>query len=194
MICGIRGTLEALGNDWAVINVNGISFRVFAPTSTLSMMGSIGSDTRLHTHLHMKEDGIALYGFASADELSLFQTITSVSGVGPRLALAMLSVMNVEQLSTAIAGGNAELLTHVPGIGKKVAARLTLELKDKISPGLTAFPPPSVAQENADVLAVLTALGYSAAEASHAIADLSPSAGLTLEDKVKLALQYFGAK
>ncbi len=194
MIASLHGKLELLGSDWAIINVGGLGFRVYMPTSTLSTLGVTGRDVKLHTHLHVREDSLTLYGFASSEELDLFQTLMSVSGVGPRLALAMLSAMSVEQLATAIATGSTDLLMAIPGIGKKTASRLILELKDKVGAGLIAAPAAQIAQENADVLTALTSLGYSVYEASRAVATLPPSSDLSLEEKIKLALQYFGSK
>ena len=117
-----------------------------------------------------------------------------VSGLGPKLALAMLSALNMEQISMAIATGSTEMLTTVPGIGKKMANRLILELKEKIGAAWIAAPAAQAAQENTDVLAALTSLGYSVSEATRAVASLPPSSDLSLEEKVKLALQYFGGK
>ena len=194
MIAGLRGTLESLGNDGAIINVNGIGFQVYMPTSTLSKLGAIGKEVKLHTHLHLREDEATLYGFASADELRLFQTLISVSGLGPKLALAMLSAMNMEQLTMAIATGSADLLTVIPGIGKKMAHRLILELKDKVGAGWITAPAVQLAEENAEVLTALTSLGYSVGEASRAVATLPASSDLSLEEKIKLALGYFGGK
>lgn len=193
MIASLQGKLESLGTNWAIINVNGIGFQVYLPTSTLSTLGSLGREVRLHTNLVLREDSVTLYGFGSAEELSLFQTLLTVSGVGPKLALAMLSAMSVEQVSMAIATGSVELLRTVPGIGKKTAERLILELKDKIGAGfITTLTP--LAQENADVLAALTSLGYSVSEASRAVASLPSASDLSLEEKVKRALQFFGGK
>jgi len=135
MISSLHGKLESLGSDWAIVNVNGIGFQVYTPTSTLSTLGTAGDDVKLYTHLHLREDNVTLYGFGSTEELWLFETLIGVSGLGPRLALAMLSAMSVDQLTMAIATGSTELLTTVPGIGKKVADRLILELKDKIGAG-----------------------------------------------------------
>ena len=193
MIASLHGILELLGSDWAIINVNGIGFQVYLPTSTLSTLGAIGKEVHLHTYLVMREDSVTLYGFTLPGELELFQTLIGVSGLGPRLALALLSAMNVEQASMAIATGSIDMLTMIPGIGKKMANRLVLELKDKIGAGLLAIPAAQLVQENTDVLAALTSLGYSVSEASHAVATL-PSSDLNLEEKVKLALQYFGSK
>lgn len=194
MIASLHGTLESLGSDWVIINVSGIGFQVYMPTSTLSAMGTIGKEVQLYTHLHLKEDSATLYGFGSADELRLFQTLIGVSGLGPKLALAMLSAMRIEELTMAIATGSVDLLTMIPGIGKKVASRLILELKEKIGAGWITTPLVQLAQENTEVLAALISLGYSTSEATRAVATLPLSSELSLEDKVKLALQYFGGK
>ena len=186
--------VESLGSDWAIINVNGIGLQAYMPTSTMSTLGAIGKEVHLNTHLVMREDSISLYGFTSTEELELFQTLIGVSGLGPRLALAVLSAMSAEQVTMAIATGNVDMLTVIPGIGKKMAERLVLELKDKIGAGLLATPAAQLAQENTDVLAALTSLGYSVFEASRAVATLPASSKLSLEEKVKLALQYFGGK
>ena len=192
MIASLQGVVESLGGDYAIINVGGVGFRVSMPTSVLSSLGRVGDEVRIYTHLRVTDDDISLYGFGSADELTLFETLTSVSGLGPRLALAMLSALTVEQMTMAIATGSTDLLTTVPGIGKKMAGRLVLELKDKIGAGLIATPAAQVAQENTDVLAALTSLGYSVSEASRAVATLPAASDLSVEERVKLALQYFG--
>ena len=194
MIASLHGRLEALGSDWAIIDVGGVGFQVYMPTSTLSTLGAIGKEVKLHTHFHLREDNATLYGFTSAAELGLFQTLISVSGLGPKLALAMLSALDVEKLTMAIATGSTDLLTVVPGVGKKLANRLILELKEKIGAGWITTPAAQLAQENSDVIAALTSLGYSVAEASRAVATLPPSSDLSLEEKVKLALAYFGGK
>jgi len=194
MIASLHGTLESLGSDWAIINVNGIGLQVYMPTSALSTLSTIGEEVHLHTHLILREDSVTLYGFTTTEELELFQILLGVTGLGPKLALAMLSAMSVEQLSMAIVTGSADLLTVIPGIGKKMAERLIVELKDKIGAGLIATPAAQLVQENADVLAALTSLGYSVREASRAVATLPPTSDLNLEEKVKLALQYFTGK
>jgi len=194
MIASLHGKLETLGSDWAIINVGGIGFQIYMPTTTLSTLGTIGEEVRLHTHLHLREDGATLYGFTSAEEMGLFQTLIGISGLGPKLALAMLSAMDVEKLTMAIATGSTDLLTGISGIGKKMASRLILELKEKIGAGWVTTPAAKLAQENADVLAALTSLGYSVSEANRAVVTLPPSSDLSLEEKIKLALQYFGGK
>lgn len=194
MIASLRGTLEALGSDGAVINVNGLGFQVYMPTSALSSLGKVGDEVSIHTHLHVREDSLTLFGFATASEMRLFQTLLGVSGLGPKLALAMLSAMSAEQLTMAIATASTDLLTVIPGIGKKVANRIILELKDKIAAGWVTAPAVQMAEENTDVLAALTAMGYSVTEASRAVASLPTDSQLSLEDKIKLALQYFGGQ
>lgn len=194
MLASLHGKLEVLGDNWAIINVSGVGFQVYMPTSTLSTLGSIGGEVHLHTHLVLREDSIALYGFTTAEELELFQILTGVSGIGSRLALAVLSAMKVEQVSMAIVTGSIDLLTAVPGIGKKTAERLIVELKDKIGAGLIATLATQPTPENAEVIAALTSLGYSVSEAGRAIVTIPPTSDLSLEEKIKLALQYFGGK
>jgi len=194
MIASLHGKLESMSGDWAIISVNGIGFQVYMPTSTMSVLGTSGKDVHLHTHLILKEDGATLYGFSSTEELQLFQILIGVSGLGPKLALSVLSTMSAEQVSTAITAGSIEMLTLVPGIGKKMAERIILELKDKIGISFITAPAAQLAQENIDVLTALTSLGYSVSEANRAVASLPFSSNLNLEEKVKLALQYFTSK
>ena len=194
MISSLHGRLESLGAGWAVVNVNGVGFQVYMPSSTLSALGAIGKEVHLHTQLVMRDDGLSLYGFGTPEELQLFQLLTTVSGIGPKLGMAILSAMNVEKVSMAIAGSDTDLLKTIPGIGKKTAERLVLELKDKIGAGLLATTGVQFAPENGDVIAALTSLGYSISEAGRAVASISSSEDLSLEEKVRLALQYFGGK
>lgn len=193
MIATLTGILESTGSDYAVINVGGVGFRVHAPTSTLSALGAPGKRVKVFTQMNVREDDISLFGFATQDELSLFKILTGVQGLGPRLGMSMLSAMNVAQLASAIATGNTDLLKTIPGIGKKLSERLVLELRDKMGKGWTAVPAVSTAQDN-EVISALTSLGYSVAEASRAVASLPATPGLSIEEKIKLALQAFGGK
>ncbi len=194
MIASLKGTIESLSADHAVISVGGVGFQVFMPVSTLLTLGNIGDSVRVHTHTHVREDAILLYGFAAEEDLKLFEMLINVSGFGPKLALAMLSAMSVEQLVSAIAAGSEELLTSVPGIGKKLAGRLILELRDKVKTGWTGARVVPVGEGDGEVVAALLGLGYSASEASRAVASLPKDKKLTLEEKVKTALGYFGGK
>jgi holliday junction DNA helicase RuvA len=194
MIASLDGKLESLTSDAAIINVGGVGFKVFMPTSSLATIGKPGDTVKVYTHMHVREDNIALYGFPTAEELWLFETLLGVTGLGPKLSLAMLSALTPDQITMAIATGSAEMLDMIPGIGKKVASRIILELKEKIGAGWAITPATQVTQENADVLAALTALGYSAGEAVKAVATFPTDAALKLEEKVKLALQFLGSR
>jgi Holliday junction DNA helicase RuvA len=194
MIVALEGILESRGIDSAVVKVGPLSLLVYVPGSTLGRLGTVGDKVHLHTHLYVREDIIALYGFASADELALFQNLISVSGIGPKAALAFLSALNVEQLASAIVGGNVDLLTQVPGIGKKMAGRVVLELKGKLEKGWAGAVTPALTPEDADVVAALTTLGYSLKEATQAVAGLPNAEELDLEEKVRLALRQLATR
>ena len=188
MIATLEGTLEYRGDDSIIINVGGIGFRVYVPASTLSQLGAVKGRVSLYTHLHVREDNISLYGFASSEELTLFKSLISVSGIGAKLALALLSALNPEQLVMAITSGDIDLLSQAPGIGKKMASRLVVELRGKLEKDWREMALP-LAPERVDVIAALTGLGYSVTEAAKAISRLPDSEELSLEEKVKMALQ-----
>ena len=188
MIIALEGTLERRGIDSAVVKIGPLSLQVYIPGSTLSRLGAVGDKVHLHTHLYVREDNIAIYGFSSTEELALFQNLISVSGIGPKAALAFLSTFSVEQLASAIISGNVDLLTQVPGIGKKIAGRVVLELKGKLEKGWEGVISPVLTREDADVVAALISLGYSLREATQAVANLPASEDMNLEEKVKLAL------
>ncbi len=193
MIASLSGKIENLDSDAAIINVGGVGFRVYMPTSALTTLGRKGDIVQVFTHMHVREDNIALYGFPTNEELWLFETLLGVTGLGPKLSMAILSALTPDQVRMAIATGSTEMLDMIPGIGKKVASRIILELKEKIGAGLAITPEPET-KENADVLAALTALGYSAAEAVKAVANLPTDKKLKLEERVKLCLQFLGSK
>ena len=188
MIATLEGILEYRGDDSVIINVGGIGFRVYVPTSTSSQLGAVKGRVSLYTHLHVREDNISLYGFASSEELTLFKSLISVTGIGAKLALALLSALNPGQLVMAITSGDIDLLSQTPGIGKKIASRLVVELKGKLEKDWRDVALP-LAPERVDVIAALTGLGYSVMEATKAISKLPDSEGLSLEEKVKMALQ-----
>lgn len=188
MIATLEGILQYRGDDSVVINVGGIGFQVYVSSPTLSQLGSIKGKVSLYTHLHVREDNISLYGFVSSEELTLFRSLISVSGVGTRLALSLLSALNPEKLVIAITSGDIDLLSQTPGIGKKMASRLVVELRGKLEKDWREVALP-LAPERADVIAALTGLGYSVAEATKAISRLPDSEDLSLEDKIKMALQ-----
>ena len=193
MIATLEGILEYRGADSVIINVGGIGFQAYVPSSTLSQLGAIGDKTSLCTHLHVKEDNISLYGFASEEELALFKNLISVSGIGPKAALALLSALNPEQLVMAITSGNADIVSQVPGIGKKIASRLVIELRGKLEKEWKGAALP-LAPENTDVITALTSLGYSLRVGLLQFSSLPSSSELSLEEKVKLALQQLAGR
>jgi Holliday junction DNA helicase RuvA len=192
MIASLQGVIDAVSKDSMIVNVNGIGFKLSVPTSVLSELGVVGREIKLYTHMHVREDDLSLYGFGSLDELRLFETLISVSGLGPKTAMGMLSAMSADQLAMAIASGSVEMLTTIPGIGKKTADRLILELKDKVGGVMISTPAGRAAQENADVVTALVSLGYTAQETARSVNALPTGQKLKLEEKIKLALQYLG--
>ncbi len=190
MIATLHGKLQSRTDDSLIVNVGGVGFRVRIPSSALANLGAVGSDVMLFTHLHVREDDLSLYGFATEEELRLFETLLTVSGIGPKVALGVLSSASADTLRVAIAQGNLDVLTAIPGIGKKTAQRLVLELKGKIDvSGLSEVGELSPLDE--DVMNALINLGYSAAEATRAARSV-PSSAQTVEERVRTALQYLG--
>ncbi len=190
MIANLKGRVEARGKDYVVVGVGGIGFKVYVPMSVLETSEGLGRQVELFTHLHVRENGLTLYGCGSEDELALFELLLGVSGVGPRLALTMLSTMSPDSLRLAIAQANAMVLTRVPGIGPKVANKIIFHLKDKIAVEVGPEAVPFLTDADAEVIAALTSLGYSVVEAQSAIQTL-PAEEMEIEERVRLALAYF---
>ncbi len=194
MIASIHGVLEARRADQAIVRVGGFSLRIFAPSSTLGRLGEPGSEVTLHTHFQVREDGMALYGFTAEAERDAFEQLLNISGVGPRVALALLSSMDAQTLYQAIADENLQRLSLAPGVGKKLASRLVLELKGKL-PTLAgvggAGGPIAGGSIQAEVLEALMGLGYSTAEAQAALRKIPQDRAMTLEEQVTFALRSF---
>jgi Holliday junction DNA helicase RuvA len=193
MIASLHGTVTATGKDFVVLQVGGLGFRVFVPQTLLDGGAELGGDLKLFTHLHVRENELTLYGCAIEEELAIFRLLLGVSGIGPKVALAILSFLPPDHLRTAIAQDDVTTLARVPGIGPKTAKKLVFDLKDKVdvevSPG-EAWP--VLTEANADLIAALTGLGYSMAEAQAAIHTL-PREPLPLEERVRLSLAYFAS-
>jgi Holliday junction DNA helicase RuvA len=190
MIASIQGAISATFKDHVVITVGGIGYQVFVPYSTLERINGSG-ETFLHTLLIVREDSLTLYGFATATEREVFEKLLTVSGVGPKLALAILSTLTIDNLRNAVINERPEMLSRVPGIGKKTAQKIVIELKDKLGAGLETAPVDMFDDLNSDVLDALVALGYSIVEAQTAIQSLPMDAPRNVEDRVRLALQHF---
>ena len=194
MIASIHGVLEARRADHAIIRVGGFSLRIFTPSSTLSHLGEVGAEVTLHTHFQVREDGMALFGFASAEERDAFEQLITISGVGPKIALALLSTMDASTFYRAIADEDITRLSLAPGVGKKLAGKLVFELKGKL-PALTATGGAASGTPSGklqtEVLEALMGLGYSAAEAQAALAKIPQDRAMTLEEQITYALRSF---
>jgi len=190
MIARLHGKVAAVGQDSLVVDVGGVGYRVRVPRSVLEEVRGTGDTVTLHTHLHVRENELTLYGCSSEDELGLFETLLSVSGIGPRSAMNIVSNVPVETLREAVARGDAGALARLPGVGKRTAERLVAELKGKLGTA-AASPLGTLSAGDAEVIAALTALGYSVAEAQQALAGLPPAGSLPLEERIRLALRSF---
>ncbi len=190
MIARLEGTVAAVGANYVVVNVGGVGFRVYVPDSLIHNLSGPGSHIRLFTHLHVRENELNLYGCVTHDELELFHLLLGVSGIGPRMALTILSSLSPQSLRAAIAREQAEILARVPGVGLKTARRLIFQLKDKMALEELATVPP-LTDQDAEVIAALTALGYSVVEAQTALQSLPRDPDLSLEERIRLALAYF---
>jgi len=193
MITSIHGILEARRADQVIVRVGAFSVRVFAPISTSSRLGDPGSEVTLYTHFLVREDVMALYGFAHEEDRNAFEQLIAVSGVGPKVALAILSVMDAQTLFKAIADEDQQRLALAPGVGKRLAARLVLELKGKL-PSLAALGGAATSPSSrlqAEVLEALMGLGYSAAEAQAALGKVPQDRPMTLEEQITFALRSF---
>lgn len=190
MIASLQGKVTYQSDDQLVVQVGGVGLRVLVPRTMHDHVDGVGSHIYLHTYLVVREDALTLYGFAEEEERQVFETLLNVSGVGPKLALAILSTLSLAQLRHSITQGEANLLTRVPGIGKKTAEKIAFELKDRLIPDVPAELA-GLADVDSDVLDALTALGYSIVEAQAAIQSIPRDAPQTLEDRVRLALAYF---
>lgn len=192
MIVGVRGILQGRGPDWVQLGVGGVSLQVFVPASLLPELGSIGDEVYLHTRLLLREEEPFLYGFPTSEGLRLFQLLTSISGVGPRTALSLLSARTPPALAAAIATADLDALMGIPGIGKKTAARIVLELKGKLEKEQFEVLAPAGTVDG-DVLAALTALGYTAAEARRALSAIGDASSLDLEERIRRTLRHLGS-
>jgi Holliday junction DNA helicase RuvA len=194
MIASISGKLKRKGTDYLIVDVSGVGYQVHVPLSTYCGIPEKGDDVSLHIHTHLREDSLSLFGFLTEAEKDMFLLLTGVSGIGPKLALAILSSLSVGDLSGAIRTSDDAKLCAIPGIGKKTAARMVLELKDKIQhliPLSAEFSPAAAAGTGdvEDVTSALVGLGYKkllAEETVRKIRDSRP--GLAIEELIREAL------
>lgn len=195
MIALLTGTIAHKSPDTVIMDVGGVGYRVQIPFSTYFDLPDVGGKATLHIHTNVKEDAIHLYGFRSATEKSFFQLLLTVSGVGPKLARDILSNCPVEDLATAIVRGNIARLSSIPGIGKKTAERLILELKDKVAKldmvlqAQTGRSPAAASGVRDDVASALVNLGYKELQVNKILGELETPAGAAMETVLKLALK-----
>ncbi|MDD4599813.1 Holliday junction ATP-dependent DNA helicase RuvA [bioreactor metagenome] len=200
MIGFVRGKVAQVFNDYCFVDVQGLGYRIFIAEPTRKKI-TVGEETLLHTYLHVREDALSLFGFLTQDEYQLFLSLISISGVGPKVAMGILSSISPSEFRFAVASKNITVLTKMPGIGKKTAERLILELKDKIGSMESGNDLESngieIIQHSDEVideaLAALLTLGYSHAEISPVLRKIYQT-GQTTEDTVRLALKEVGRR
>jgi len=187
MIGLVRGEIIEKGDDHLLVDVNGVGYVVHVPTDWLDRLD--GGFVTVYTHLHVRETEMTLYGFADREQLELFRTLLSVQGIGPKVAMSILSHVPIETLRQAVAREEAALLARVPGIGPKKARQIVFALRDKIEVEDVWAAGPVITDADSEVIAALTTLGYSVAEAQAALRALPQEArGEPVEEKVRLAL------
>lgn len=189
MIASISGAILRIEKAALIINVGGVGVRVFVPRTVLEDVGGVGRAMHLHTLLIVREQELALYGFETTDDLQLFETLIGVNGVGPKVALSILSTLSPELLKSAIMREETAVLQRVPGIGKKTAERIMFQLRDKLDLTQESAAMPLVSDVDADVIDFLTGLGFSIVEAQSALQRL-PREAKTVDERVQMALQY----
>lgn len=189
MIASISGTIQFIGKDSLVVKVGGVGLRVFVPQTVLEDVGGMGRSIFLHTHLIVREQDLSLYGFETAEDLQLFEVLLTVNGVGPKVALSILSTLSPELLKSAIMREETAVLQRVPGIGKKTAERMMFQLRDKLDLSTAGTAVPLVTDIDADVIDFLTGLGFSIVEAQSALQNI-PREAKTVDERVQYALQY----
>jgi Holliday junction DNA helicase RuvA len=202
MIATLTGILKFKSPTEILVEVHGIGYTISIPLSTYEKLGNLGSSVSLLTHFHVREDAMLLFGFSTEEERRLFKLLISVSGIGPKIAQSTLSGMNVEELKSHIVGGNVNALMAIPGVGRKTAERLIVELRDKAGKTLTESEPNSIigmatAAMRIEALQALTSLGYNqqiAEKAIRLVVKEAEGSTISLEELIKRALRHTNAR
>lgn len=189
MIASLSGIVRKVEASSLVIALGGVGVRVYVPKTVLENVGGIGRSISLHTHLMVRETELSLYGFEAEEDLMLFEVLLGVSGVGPKVALAILSTLSPELLKSAILREETAVLQRVPGIGRKTAERIMFQLRDKLDLTQVSTAVPLVSDVDADVIDFLTGLGFSIVEAQAALQNV-PREAKSVDERVQLALQH----
>lgn len=193
MIYCLSGKILKKSLDQVVVSCGGVGYQVLVPSSVCSGLPAVGTEATLYTYLHVTESDVSLFGFASEEQQTCFKLLTAVSGVGPKVGLAILNVMSPEKVALSISAGDHKAFTAANGVGPKLAQRIVLELKDKVGKGLAegisadALGSPAPMGNLSQAVAALTSLGYTASEAGAALAKLDES--LPVEELIRLALR-----
>jgi Holliday junction DNA helicase RuvA len=194
MIEYVQGRIEERGPDWVVLDVRGVGLRVNIPAGTSEALPATGEQVRLWTHLYVREDIRALYGFADPATRALFVQLLSVSGVGPRMALATLSMLSAERLYQAIESGDEVTLARIPGVGKRTAQRMTLELRGKLSAPADGAVVTARAGDEDAMVALMNWGGLSRVEAAAILSSLPVEPGRSVDETIRLAFQAHTAR
>ena len=196
MFAYIKGSLEVKSINYVVVENNGIGYKIYMSSKSIGTIGNIGEQVKVHIHYHVREDDISLYGFNSEEELRMFEILINVSGVGVKSALTMLSDITPSSFAIAVINDDVTRLKKFPGVGKKTAQRLILELKDKLKSEDIASEEIEVEEKknnntNNDAVVALQVLGYSKKEAETVLEKIDTN-GLSIEETIKQALKYLG--
>ena len=190
MIATLRGEIAQVEETALIVEVGGVGLRVFTP-APLRTRAKTGEMAFLFTHLVVREDALTLYGFESQADRDLFNMLLGVDGVGPKVALSVLSTMTLDSVQRAVFADEPEVMSRVPGVGKKTAQKIVLHLKDRLKPLDALQQVAAMSDADAEVLAALTALGYSVVEAQTALQSLPKDAPKDSGERLRAALQYF---
>ncbi len=190
MIATLRGEISQIEDTALIVEVGGVGLRVFVP-APLRAQAKAGEMIFLFTHLVVREDALILYGFESQGDRELFNILLGVDGVGPKVALSVLSTMTLDAIQRAVFAEEPDVLSRVPGVGKKTAQKMALHLKDKLKPGDGLSKLAAMSDADSEVLAALTALGYSVVEAQAAIQSIPKDSPDDTGERLRLALGYF---
>lgn len=190
MIASLHGRVQEVSSDSLIIELGGLGIQVFIPAPTRDQVKA-GENVFLHTYLVVREDALTLYGFLTREECEYFVLLIGVNGVGPRLALAVLSTLNTDAIRRAVFHEQADILARVPGIGKKTAQKILLQLQDRIPAEAGLEPVGVISAVDEEVVNALTSLGYSVVEAQAALQSIPRDAPEEVETRLRLALQFF---
>lgn len=190
MIATLHGEISQIEDTSLIVEVGGVGLRVFVP-APLRAQAKTGEKIFLFTHLVVREDALILYGFESQGDRELFNILLGVDGVGPKVALSVLSTMTLDSIRNAVFSDEPDILSRVPGVGKKTAQKMALHLKDKLKPTDALSRLSAMSDADSEVLAALTSLGYSVVEAQAAIQSIPKDAPKDVEERLRITLQYF---